>query len=94
MEMTIQYLCARYPNQFSFSARTGIITNHILGTQADVRKGKIAGGEGKGALVWLMENVPEDFLITLPDEKTGLYTLKAGVACSALGESRMMSGLK
>jgi hypothetical protein len=32
-----------------------------------------------------LENVPEDFLITQKDEKTGLYAMRAGIACSALG---------
>lgn len=75
--MVIQFLCARYPKQFQFDHRTGIFKNSILETRTNIRHVE--------PLIFLLENVPEDFLITLKDEKTGLYFLRAGVACSALG---------
>jgi hypothetical protein len=36
-------------------------------------------------LVFLLENVPEDFLITQEDSETGLYNLRAAVGTSAVG---------
>lgn len=79
MEMVIQFLCMRYPNQFQFDWRTGMVVNQILKTQYDVDKVE--------PLTFLLDNVPEDFLITQKDEKTGLYHLRAGVCCSAVGWS-------
>ncbi|KAJ3728809.1 hypothetical protein C8R42DRAFT_276612 [Lentinula raphanica] len=75
MEMAIQFLCVRYPNQFKFDGR--VLYNRILNTQSYVEK--------EDPLVVLNDNVPEDFLLTLPDPKTGLYTMVAGVCCSSLG---------
>ncbi|KAJ3824075.1 hypothetical protein F5880DRAFT_1623409 [Lentinula raphanica] len=75
MEMAIQFLCVRYPNQFQFDGR--VLYNRILNTQSYVEK--------DDPLVVLNDNVPEDFLLTLPDPKTGLYTMVAGVCCSSLG---------
>ncbi|KAL0577898.1 hypothetical protein V5O48_004093 [Marasmius crinis-equi] len=77
MEMVIQFLCTRYPNQFSYSPQTGIFLNQILSTSTDTNK--------IDPLVFLNENIPEDFLITLEEPKTGLYCLRAGVCCSAVG---------
>jgi hypothetical protein len=77
MHMVIQFLCARYPTQFAFDSSTGVLQNRILGTQNDTRK--------DNPLEVLLDNVPEDFLLTLPDEKTGLYYLRAGLSCSAVG---------
>lgn len=77
MEMVIQFLCARYPKQFQFNRRTALFQNAILENSFNIRT--------IDPWVFLLENVPEDFLITMKDEKTELYTLKAGIACSALG---------
>lgn len=77
MEMVIQFLCARYPNQFHFDPRAKVFKNHILGTRFDLST--------IHPLVFLLENVPEDFLITLKDEKTGFYVMRAAVSCSAMG---------
>lgn len=79
MQMVIQFLCARYPNQFQFDRRTGLFRNRILGSTSNIRT--------IDPWVFLLENVPEDFLITQKDEKSGLYCLKAGIACSAIGWS-------
>ncbi|KAJ3741902.1 hypothetical protein DFH05DRAFT_262291 [Lentinula detonsa] len=75
MDMVIQFLCVRYPNQFQFSGP--ILYNRILNTQSNV--------DQENPLEVLNNNVPEDFLLTLPDPKTGLYTMVAGVCCSSLG---------
>lgn len=77
MEMVIQFLCARYPKQFQFDQRLAIFQNRILGNSFNIRK--------IDPWVFLLENIPEDFLITMKNEKTGLYELRAGIACSALG---------
>ncbi|KAF7975283.1 hypothetical protein HWV62_10038 [Athelia sp. TMB] len=77
MITVVQFLCARYPSQFTFNPRTALFTNAILRTTANLRT----------ADPWrfLLHNVPEDFLVTQAHPRTGLYTLTAGVACSALG---------
>lgn len=78
MDMVIQFLTIRYPVQFQFSWRTGKFTNGILNkVWGDVRE--------VDPLMFLLENVPEDFLIVLENEKTGVYHLRAGVSCSAMG---------
>ncbi|KAH7914672.1 hypothetical protein BJ138DRAFT_999554 [Hygrophoropsis aurantiaca] len=77
MEMAIQFLCKRYPNQFEYHNWSRTFTNHILGTQTKITE--------VHPLVFLLDNVPEDFLITQEDEKTGLYVMRAGVSCSAVG---------
>ena len=79
METVVQFLCARYPAQFAFDARSAVFTNAILNTTCDLRT--------TDPWVFLLENVPEDFLITQAHPRTGLYTLTAGIACSAMGWS-------
>ncbi|GKT41004.1 uncharacterized protein ColSpa_01185 [Colletotrichum spaethianum] len=75
MEMVIQFICARYPNQFK---RDGtILVNNILGTTTDLSKTE--------PLVVLLNNVPEDFGIMIRDHKTGRYVLRAGMVCSSVG---------
>ncbi|KAF5358043.1 hypothetical protein D9756_001724 [Leucocoprinus leucothites] len=75
-EMVIQFLCARYPNQFHRDA-AGIFHNTILGTHTDLQTVE--------PLIFLLENVPEDFLIVQEDEKSGSYHFRAGVSASAVG---------
>jgi hypothetical protein len=75
-EMVIQFLCARYPSQFRYDSY-GIFHNNILGTTVDTRNME--------PLIFLLENVPEDFLIVQEDEKSGLYHCRAGVSTSAVG---------
>ncbi|KAF5372889.1 hypothetical protein D9758_001713 [Tetrapyrgos nigripes] len=77
MEMVIQFICARYPNQFKFDEDTGVLYNRILDKEMNTNE--------VHPLEVLNGNVPEDFLITLPDEKTGVYKMVAGVSCSSLG---------
>ena len=76
MEMVIQYICQRYPNQFHYDDWTGVFTNNIFGIKVDIITVR--------PLVFLLEHVPEDFVIMQEDPDTGLYDLRAGVACSAL----------
>lgn len=76
-EMVIQFLCARYPNLFRFCARTGEFHNLILNVQCVV--GAIH------PLLFLLDHVPEDFLLTQEDKATGLYILCAAVSCSQVG---------
>ncbi|KAF9452869.1 hypothetical protein P691DRAFT_771973 [Macrolepiota fuliginosa MF-IS2] len=77
MEMVIQFLCARYPNQFRYDPSSGIFRNDIMGTSVDTNNIK--------PLIFLLENVPEDFLIVQEDKATGLYHFRAGVSASAVG---------
>ncbi|EEP78902.1 conserved hypothetical protein [Uncinocarpus reesii 1704] len=77
MEMVIQFLCARYPQYFCLSDNKRYFTNGILNTVEDLH--------AKDPLVFLMDNVPEDFGIMLRDDKTGYYFLRAGSVCSSLG---------
>src|ERR1700691_489274 len=77
MELVIQFLCARYPSQFSFDKCPGLFRNHIFQTSSNIRTAD--------PWMFMLENVPEDFLIVLKDQKTGLYAMRAGIVCSALG---------
>jgi hypothetical protein len=77
MEMSIQFLCARYPHYFALDKKSMLLHNAILGTKAELKT--------THPLQVLLNNVPEDFGIMLRDEKTGHYRLRAGVICSALG---------
>lgn len=76
LEMVLQFICARYPQYFSIR-NDRILVNKILDTEQDIRS--------KHPLEILMDNVPEDFAITLRDDKTGFYVFRAGVICSSLG---------
>lgn len=75
LEMVVQFLCARYPRQFQLKGKTFV--NQILDTTTDLGAAE--------PLHVLLDNVPEDFAITLRDEKTGKYYLRAGVICSSVG---------
>ena len=77
MEMVIQFLCARYPRQFSLDGRTFV--NGIRGKSFDL--------DGGDPLMFLLENVPEDFAIMLRDPETGSYRFRAGVICASTGWS-------
>lgn len=75
MEMVIQFLCARYPQQFILAGQT--LTNTILGVDYNVFD--------NDALQFLLENVPEDFAIMIRDPTTGTYKLRAGIICASTG---------
>ncbi|KAG6907794.1 hypothetical protein DXG01_007333 [Tephrocybe rancida] len=77
LEMVVAFLCARYPDQFQMNWRSGLFHNLILGTSSNIRTAD--------PLHILLDNVPEDFLITQKDGETGLYVLRAAVSCSAIG---------
>ncbi|KAL3952162.1 alpha-1,2-mannosyltransferase [Purpureocillium lilacinum] len=77
MEMVIQFLCARYPRQFSLEGRTFV--NGIRGKSFEL--------DGGDPLMFLLENVPEDFAIMLRDPETGSYRFRAGVICASTGWS-------
>ncbi|KAJ6606544.1 hypothetical protein DFH09DRAFT_1120536 [Mycena vulgaris] len=76
MEMVIQFVCARYPRQFELNP-SGVFYNKILDVSSDTKT--------VHPLLVLLQHIPEDFLITLEDKKTGLYAFRAGVSCSAVG---------
>ncbi|KFA53801.1 hypothetical protein S40293_01732 [Stachybotrys chartarum IBT 40293] len=75
MEMAVQFLCARYPKHFELSHN--VLSNHILGTKHDLKT--------QDPLRVLLDNVPEDFALTIRDPATGRYFFRAGVICSAMG---------
>ncbi|KAG9318249.1 hypothetical protein JVU11DRAFT_330 [Chiua virens] len=77
MEMVIQHVCQRYPNQFYYDNWTSMFSNNILGTKVDTRT--------VHPLVFFLENIPEDFMFVQEDPETGLYVLRAGVSTSAVG---------
>ncbi|KAG2149344.1 hypothetical protein DEU56DRAFT_978007 [Suillus clintonianus] len=77
MEMVVQYLCLRYPQQFEIDEWTLTFRNHILGSTVNLKT--------VHPLIFLLENVPEDFNITQEDPETGLYALRAGITISAVG---------
>ncbi|KAJ7702358.1 hypothetical protein B0H17DRAFT_923295 [Mycena rosella] len=76
MEMVIQFVCARYPRQFELDS-SGVLHNRILDVSSDTKT--------VHPLLVLLQHIPEDFLITLENKKTGLYAFRAGVSCSAVG---------
>ncbi len=76
-EMVIEFLCARYPQQFE--RQGGLFTNHILGKSYDVAS--------TDPLSLLLDNIPEDFAIMLRDPETGTYKFRAGVICASTGWS-------
>ncbi|KAI5918104.1 alpha-1,2-mannosyltransferase [Camillea tinctor] len=77
MEMVVQFICARYPQYFILSEDKTQLENKILGTVTMIKE--------KHPLLVLLDNVPEDFGITLRDPETGYYSFRAGMICSALG---------
>lgn len=77
MEMSLQFLCARYPQYFSLSEDKKTFENKILGTKQIVNE--------KHPLLVMLDNVPEDFAIMLRNPETGYYHFRAGMICSALG---------
>lgn len=83
MEMVLQFLVTRYPQYFC-------LISTVSGKAPDLFINKILDKRFRlnemGPLVVLLENVPEDFAITIPDpESAGQYRLRAGVICSAIG---------
>jgi hypothetical protein len=77
MEMVLQFLCARYPHYFRLDETKSVFINDILKTETQLKT--------IPPLQVLLNNVPEDFAITLRDDKTGSYIFRAGIICSALG---------
>ncbi|KAH7359661.1 hypothetical protein BKA66DRAFT_427220 [Pyrenochaeta sp. MPI-SDFR-AT-0127] len=77
MEMSLQFLCARYPQYFKLDSKKLVFHNGILKTKTDLKT--------THPLHILLNNVPEDYAIMLRDEKTGFYLFRAGIICSALG---------
>ncbi|KAK5103563.1 hypothetical protein LTS08_002980 [Lithohypha guttulata] len=82
MEMSLQFLCARYPQYFSLCPSTSdprktVFENKILSTTQVVQE--------KHPLLVLLDNVPEDFAIMLRRPSDGYYVFRAGIICSAIG---------
>ena len=87
MEMAVQFICARYPMYFDIALESGpmplaerrILHNKILNTETDLTN--------THPLIILLHNIPEDFALMQRNPDDGLYYLRAGVVCSALGWS-------
>ncbi|KAF2678188.1 hypothetical protein K458DRAFT_436089 [Lentithecium fluviatile CBS 122367] len=77
MEMSLQFLCARYPQYFRLDKENMVFYNGILNTESKLKTAH--------PLHVLLNNVPEDFAIMLRDPEKGYYFFRAGVICSALG---------
>ena len=77
--MALQFLVARYPHYFSLepSDSPEVFVNRILGKEFQIRS--------MPPLEMLLENVSEDFAITLKNQETGEYEFRAGIICSSLG---------
>ena len=79
MEMSLQFLCVRYPQYFSLNDTKSVFHNRLLDLKTDLTK--------MHPLHVLLNNVPEDFAITLRNPADGRYYFRAGIACSSLGWS-------
>ncbi|KAI4250332.1 MAG: hypothetical protein LQ352_005365 [Teloschistes flavicans] len=82
MEMSLQFLCARYPQYFSltYSEDKGhIFHNRLLQNETVIRE--------MHPLHVLLENVPEDFAVMVRNPEDGYYYFRAGLLCSSLGWS-------
>ncbi|KAF2015459.1 hypothetical protein BU24DRAFT_346598 [Aaosphaeria arxii CBS 175.79] len=77
MEMVLQFICARYPQYFRLDKTNMVFYNDILKTETDLK--------AMHPLHVLLNNVPEDFAITLRDPTNGHYVFRAGIICSSLG---------
>lgn len=77
MEMCLQFYMTRYPQFFSLSTDKKVFHNALLDTSSDLAS--------THPLLVLLNNVPEDFGITLRNQKDGEYYFRAGVICSSLG---------
>lgn len=79
MEMCLQFYCSRYPQYFSLtpSSSPTVFVNRILGKEFILSE--------YAPLEILLNNIPEDFAITLRNPQTGDYEFRAGVICSSLG---------
>jgi len=78
MEMCLEFLVTRYPHYFALKDRH---TNPVFGNKILDKEFRI---KDMHPLHVLLENVPEDFAITLQDDQ-GFYSFRAGVICSSLG---------
>lgn len=80
MEMSLQFLCARYPRYFSLSHTLSgghVFHNRILESDTIINS--------VHPLRVLLNNVPEDFAIMLRNPDDGCYYFRAGVICSSIG---------
>ncbi|KAG0126487.1 hypothetical protein HOY82DRAFT_111153 [Tuber indicum] len=78
MEMCLEFLVARYPHYFTLKDRH---TNPVFGNKILDKEFRI---KEMHPLHVILENIPEDFAITLQDDQ-GFYSFRAGVICSSLG---------
>jgi len=79
MEMSLQFLCTRYPQYFTLCPSKTHFHNAILQTTTPLHS--------TPPLIVILNNIPEDFALVLRCPLTGSYTLRAGIICSSLGWS-------
>ncbi|KAF2634591.1 hypothetical protein P280DRAFT_234147 [Massarina eburnea CBS 473.64] len=77
MEISLQFLCARYPQYFRLDKEAMIFHNGILNNETSLRT--------THPLHVLLNNVPEDYALMMRDPDNGYYFFRAGIICSALG---------
>lgn len=77
MEINLQFICARYPQYFRIDKENMVFHNDVLKTTSDLK--------AMHPLHVLLDNIPEDFAMTLRNPDTGMYHFRAGVVCSSLG---------
>jgi hypothetical protein len=77
MEMSLQFLCTRYPHYFRLDKEKMTFHNGIINTVSDLKT--------MHPLHVLLNNVPEDYAIMMRDLESGRYVFRAGIICSALG---------
>ncbi|KAJ8604952.1 hypothetical protein MRB53_041628 [Persea americana] len=65
MQMSVDFLCARYPMYFRVDAGKETLHNGILGTTSDL--------ENEQPLMVLLNNVPEDFVIMMERDDEQYY---------------------
>ena len=78
--MALQFYCARHPRFFRLenAAEHGWVFHNALLKNSTIIK-------RYHPLHVLLQNVPEDFAVMLRNPQDGMYYLRAGVLCSALG---------
>lgn len=96
MEMSLAFVCARYPNWFALEGEDKrFFVNKVLNEDGqpvvvDLQESvwsvpEQGGARGRAALSVLESHVPEDFGIVLRDDNTGIYHVRAAAICSAMG---------
>ncbi|KAL4934618.1 uncharacterized protein BDV17DRAFT_249771 [Aspergillus undulatus] len=76
MEMVLQNLCTRYPNQFTLEECNKVFVDFLLDIKTNLTT--------THPPTVLFDNVPEDFAIMIRNPDAGAYHLRAGFICSSI----------